>query len=140
MEKQELRQMSQKHVFVVNGAAEFLEVVRWLLESEQYNVTTTNYVPRTFEQISALQPDLLVIDLAVYHRAGWPLLERLHQETATTNIPVIVTSTDPRFLEEIKAEPHRYGGQHFLIKPFGINDLLEAVDSLLGSQVVNETG
>lgn len=132
--------MAQKHIFIVNGAAEFLELLRSLLESEEYNVTTTNYVPRTFEQIDALQPDLLIIDLAVYHRAGWPLLERLHQETATTNIPVIVTSTDSRFLREIEAEPGRYGGQHFLVKPFDINDLLGAVASLLGSSTENQPG
>lgn len=131
MESQEQQQMARKHIFIVNGAAEFLELLRALLEDEQYNVTTTNYVPRTYDQIAALRPDLLIVDLAVYHRAGWPLLERLHQETATTNIPVIVTSTDPRFLQEIRVEPERYGGQHFLEKPLDIRELLETVDSLL---------
>lgn len=36
-----------------HGAAEFLDVIRSLLESEQSNVSTTNYVLPTFEQISA---------------------------------------------------------------------------------------
>ena len=56
-------QMARKHIFVVNGSAEFLDIMRDLLQEEQYNVTTTNFVPRTFEQIEALRPDLLMIDL-----------------------------------------------------------------------------
>jgi hypothetical protein len=38
-------QMRRQHIFVVNGSAEFLDVVRELLQDEHYNVTTTNFVP-----------------------------------------------------------------------------------------------
>ena len=73
----ESRRMDRKHVFVVNGEPDFLDIMRDLLQGERYNVTTTNFVPRTFDQIAALRPDLLIVDLAVDDRAGWELLERL---------------------------------------------------------------
>ena len=92
----ERRQMGRKHVFAVNDSPAVLDVVRQLLLDEAYNVTTTNYVPRTFEQIAGLAPDLLVLDLAISQRAGWDLLERLHAEAATRAIPVLVTATDHR--------------------------------------------
>lgn len=38
-------------------------MVRVLLQEKRYNVTTTNYLPRTCQQIAALQPSLLLIDL-----------------------------------------------------------------------------
>jgi len=44
-------QMQRQHVFVVNGSVEFHDVVRELLQDEHYNVTTTNFIPRTFHQI-----------------------------------------------------------------------------------------
>ena len=126
-------QRSRKHIFAVNGASEFLEAVRLLFEGESYNVTTTNFVPRTFEQIAALEPDLIVIDLAVSVRSGWDLLERLHADAQTNRIPVVVVSTDRRILDQARAAPLRYGGDRFIAKPFDIDDLLDAVRALIGT-------
>ena len=99
----EHRQMGRKHIFAINDSPAFLDVVRQLLQDEDCNVTTTNYVPRTYEQIAALAPDLLLLDLAIGQRAGWGLLEHLHAEAATRAIPVLVTSTDPHLLAEAEA-------------------------------------
>ena len=113
----ERAQRRRPHVFVVNGAPAFLDLMRELLQDERYNVTTTNFVPRTLEQVAALQPSLLVIDLEVGRRAGWDLLERLRGEAATNGIPVVVVATDPRLLAEAKARQARYGGQGWVAKP-----------------------
>jgi CheY-like chemotaxis protein len=125
-------QMGRQHIFVINGSAAFLEVLRALFEDEQYNVTTTNYVPQTFDQIAALQPALLIIDLVIGQQAGWDLLERLQAEVLTRQIPVIVVSTDPHLLERAKADQARYGGQRFLSKPLDLGEILEGVRSLVG--------
>jgi hypothetical protein len=50
-------QEQRKHIFAINGAPEFLNIVRDLFQDEGYNVTTTNFVPNSFEQIAALAPD-----------------------------------------------------------------------------------
>jgi hypothetical protein len=42
----ERRRMARKHIFVVIGAPAFLNLVRALLQDADFNVTTTNYVPR----------------------------------------------------------------------------------------------
>lgn len=130
---EELTQLNRKHLFCINGAADFLEVLRVFFEDEQYNVTTTNYVPRTFEQIEALQPDAIILDLAVTHRTGWTLLEQLAIEASTRDIPVIVVSTDPRILDEAAHDVERYGGQGHIIKPLDLDVLLSKVHELIGT-------
>ncbi len=121
-----------KHVFVVNGSVMVLEFIRELLQAEHYNVTTTNYVPRTWDQIAALQPNLLMVDLVVGQDVGWELLEHLQQEANTRDIPVIVFSTDQALLEQAIEQKQHYGGQRFLAKPFDIQDLLTMVWELIG--------
>ncbi len=69
-------QEHRKHVFAINGAPEFLDFVRLLFQDEGYNVTTTNFVPRSFDHVAALQPDALIVDLVAGKQAGWELLER----------------------------------------------------------------
>jgi hypothetical protein len=63
-------QEGRKHIFVINGAPEFLNLMRDLFQDERYNVTTTNFVPNSFAQIAALQPDALIIDVVVGQQAG----------------------------------------------------------------------
>jgi CheY-like chemotaxis protein len=130
---EETTQMHRKHVLAVNGDPPFLDLIRELLTDERYNVTTTNYVPETFDVIVALNPELLIVDLVFGERAGWDLLERLTQAIATRGIPILLTSTDSHLLERATVDPARYGTNIDLIVPFDIEDLIRAVSDAIGS-------
>jgi CheY-like chemotaxis protein len=125
-------QMQRQHIFVVNGSVEFLEVVRDLLQDEDYNVTTTNFVPRTFHQIETARPSLLIVDLIHGEMAGWELLADVRHEAATRDIPVILVSTSERLLEKAKAERVIWGGDRYFLKPFSLEALLQAIQELIG--------
>ena len=88
-------QEQRKHIFAIDGSPDFLNVIRDLFQDEGYNVTTTNFVPNSFQQIAALDPDALIVDIVVGQRAGWELLEQINAAAATTGIPVLIVSTDP---------------------------------------------
>ena len=126
-------QEQRKHIFAINGSPDFLNVIRDLFQEEHYNVTTTNYVPNSFEQIAALDPDALIVDIVVGQRVGWELLEQLHAEAATTGIPVLIVSTDPRLLERAQEQAARFGDHRYLIKPFGLDDLLAQIREMIGA-------
>ena len=72
--RNEQQQMARKHILMVNGVPEFLDFLRILFQEEGYNVTTTNFVPRTFDLIDALRPDIVIVDLVIGQEAGWSLL------------------------------------------------------------------
>lgn len=129
--------MQHKHIFIVNGSPLFLDMMRMFLQDESYNVTTTNFVPRTFEQIAGLQPDLLIIDLAMGQEAGWELLARLKTDAMMNQVPTIVVSTQPSLLEKAQAEPEQYGGNLFISKPFNLDDILGGIRSLIGEALTS---
>ena len=52
-------------------------MVRELLQDEHYNVTTTNVVPQTFQQIETARPSLPIVDLIHGEAAGGDLLAEL---------------------------------------------------------------
>ncbi|HEY8600042.1 MAG TPA: response regulator [Thermomicrobiales bacterium] len=124
-------QRGRPHIFVVNGAPDFFNLMRELLQDEAYNVTTTNYVPATFQQIGGAAPDVLILDLAVGQRAGWDLLAALHADAATAGIPVILVSTDRRHLALATALADRYGPTAVLQKPFDLDEMLALVAAAL---------
>jgi DNA-binding response OmpR family regulator len=125
-------QMTRQHVFVVNGSPEFLDIMRQMLQVESYNVTTTNFVPLSFQTIEAAQPSLLMIDLVVGEQAGWDLLAQLRRAASTKNIPVILVSTSPKLLVQAQDHHHEFGGDHYLLKPFDLDDLLLLVEEVIG--------
>lgn len=126
------QQMTRKHVFVVNGLPDFLDIVRQLLQDENYNVTTTNFVPLSFETIEAAQPTLLIIDLVLGEEAGWDLLAKLRNSASTCDIPILLLSTTPDLLEQARQNHQQFGGDRYLIKPFDLDDLLATIHEMIG--------
>ena len=122
----------RKHVFAINDSPEFLNIVRELFQEEGYNVTTTNVAPNSFAQIEALQPDALIIDVAIGQEAGWELLEQLGADADTAGIPVLVVSTNPRLLEVAEEQAARHGRHRFLAKPLDLDAMLRAIQDMIG--------
>ena len=125
-------QEGRKHIFAIDGSPEFLNIVRELFQEEAYNVTMTNFVPTSFEQITTAQPDALIVDVVVGQSAGWELLEQLHLSAATAGIPVLVLATSPRLLEQAREQAERYGTHRYLDKPFDVEALLSAIREMIG--------
>jgi two-component system sensor histidine kinase and response regulator WspE len=119
-------------VFVVNHSPDVLGVVRELLQEEQYDVTTATYVPETFERIVAARPDLLLVDVAFGEQAGWDLLARLAADASTRGIPIVVFSTDPSLLDQVRGLGWCGADRRFVAKPFDIDDLAATVRGLIG--------
>lgn len=129
--KAEKTQLERKKIFCVNGSPEFLDILRDLFQSEEYNVTTTNYVPRTFDIVDALQPDLVILDLVIGHRSGFELLQQLSTAASTRGLPVIITSTNQQLLDQVERNPERYGETVQVLKPLDLDALLETVRRLI---------
>ncbi|CAA9559957.1 MAG: hypothetical protein AVDCRST_MAG70-1582 [uncultured Thermomicrobiales bacterium] len=132
MPSPEQTQMERQHIFAVNGSPDLLDVIRTLFQDENYNVTTTNFIPDTFDQIATAAPAVLIVDLVRGEEAGFNLLEQLSREDATRDLPIIVVSTSQAMIDEARAHPAQYGRRRFLRKPFDIDDLLTMVTDLVG--------
>ena len=125
-------QMARKHVYALNGSSEFLDILREFLQQEAYNVTTTNFVPRSFETIESAQPDLLIIDLILGEEAGWDLLAQVRESASTRNIPVILVSISSQQLVKAKNAHRQFSADRYLLKPFDLDDLLILIDEMIG--------
>jgi len=119
----------RKHLFVVNSSPDFLRIARELFEEEGYSVATDEFVPTVFARIVMRHPAALIIDLAPEDPAPWELLEQLHAEAETTDIPILVTSTSPQLLDQAQAG---YRTDHsYLTKPMDLDALVTAVREMI---------
>jgi two-component system OmpR family response regulator len=86
--------------------------------------------------LAALKTDLpavLILDLALPSVSGWTVLDHLRR--VRLPVPVIVVTANPHAAARLTM----YGIERYLVKPFGMDDLLDAVASSGSFIAKNET-
>src|SRR5438128_11186093 len=91
----------KKRVMVVNDHPEFLALLVDFLSEEGYDVIPLPKHQGAFDQIKAIQPDVVICDLIFdNHPAGWALLDMLYLDPKTRAIPLILCSAATREVQE----------------------------------------
>lgn len=123
-------------ITVVNDNPDFLELLRDILEDERYATTTIDGDrDDALERIIASGPDLLIIDLRLGDDElhGWDIAQDVRRTPSLEGLPVIVCSGDMPALESVAEDLEETTEVLTLAKPFGIEQLTDAISSLLGS-------
>ena len=127
LQQLERLQPDRRHIFAVDGASGFRELIQTLFTADGFAVTTSRLAPGTFDRIVVVQPNLIIVDLVPGAMDCWELLEELHQESPTYDIPVILTSTSSKLLEQAQANAARYGNHRVMLKPLDLDSLIQTV-------------
>jgi CheY-like chemotaxis protein len=102
------------------------------LTAEGYQVACCAEPAVTVEEIGAVRPDLVVLELRRDERDHTlHLIEQIRQSEATHMMPVLVTSTDLRLLRDVAA-PLQQLDCVVLPKPFPLDLFLEYIAQALG--------
>ncbi len=116
------------HILVLDDDTDLCGIYRQILEEEGCQVTSgvsPDVAPVSV--VTALAPDLLLLDLRFGHTAsGVDLLTQLKADPATSPIPVLICSADTRLLEDLHERLVAWDCG-ILPKPFDLEALLTAV-------------
>jgi len=113
-------------VLVVDDDRFIVEATCRLLEREGFAAFGATGGAEAMEKTRAARPDLILMDLAMPAMDGGETLGRLRAESATRDIPVIITTGD------VAAAPPA-GAFAVLTKPVSRETLLDAVTRALGA-------
>ena len=122
-------------IMVINDTQEILELFQDLLTEEGYEVVLHSFSIRDLDEVEKVKPDLIILDLVIGgEETGWQTLQKLKMRRSTAGIPVIVCTAAVKAAKEMEGYLH-VKGVGLVLKPFDIDDLLEAVkDALDGGQ------
>ncbi|GAB7543877.1 two-component system response regulator KdpE [Cupriavidus sp. 8B] len=118
-------------ILVVEDDAHIRRFVCASLTAEGYSVFEAQTVARALVEAASRQPELFVVDLGLPDRDGRELISELR---AWTLAPVIVLSA--RDHEEDKVAALDAGADDYLMKPFGVPELLARVRAQLRRSTV----
>lgn len=105
-------------------------------EIETYTLQSTGFQARGFEDGAAFQaalktqlPELVILDVMLPGKDGVTLLRELKADPATRDIPVIMATA--RGAEYDKIQSLDLGADDYLVKPFGVMELVSRVKAVL---------
>ena len=115
-------------MLVVDDEEEIRRLVIRVLEDRGYRVVSADRGLEALRIVKEHSPDILILDAMLPEVHGFDICKRIKGSAKYGHIPVIMISAvyrGWRFAEDLK---NSYGVDHFIEKPFRINDLLQIVD------------
>ncbi len=120
-------------ISVINDNAAFLELMSAILDEDAgYEVTLFQGEEMPMDELVASEPDLVIVDLILGGSSGWEIVTLARADDRLESIPIIICSADVNSLAERTDELEQIGGVHVLTKPFGIDQVTELVERLIG--------
>jgi two-component system KDP operon response regulator KdpE len=113
-------------VLVVDDEPQITRVLRTVLTSQGYQVTTAAEGEAALASFAEFRPELVITDLYMPHMDGVELCKRIR---AVSGVPIIVLSVKGE--ERTKVEALDSGADDYVTKPFGIDELLARVRAAL---------
>ena len=118
--------MQGASVLVVDDDADVRTLVCELLARAGYTVSQASDGREALRLLYDERPDLIVLDVSMPELDGWATLERIRE---LSSVPVVMLSALGAELEKVRAL--RGGADDYVTKPFGRQELLARVESVL---------
>ena len=119
----------RRTILVADDEPEILDLVRMLLEWEDYTVVETTDGEQCLEQARAIKPDLILSDVRMPNMTGLEVLEHLQADPDLSSIPVIMLSVVTT-LPQVRTALQN-GAIAYLPKPFEMREMARLVNRVL---------
>jgi two-component system KDP operon response regulator KdpE len=118
--------MGKVQVLVVDDEPRYLKLVRYNLEAAGYEVLTAASGEEALSMVSGTNPDLIILDIRLPGIDGYEVCTRIREFSAT---PIIMLTAKGE--EREKVQGLRLGADDYITKPFGAEELVARVESVL---------
>ena len=129
--------MSKRRLLLADDSVTIQKVVNLTFADEGIEVVTVGDGDTAMLKFAEAAPDLVLADVNMPGLDGYQICEKIKQDAATRNIPVILLVGSFEPFDEEKAK--RVGANDFLTKPFqSIRQLVNKVSDLLDAETNDE--
>ncbi|MCP5095587.1 MAG: response regulator [Chloroflexi bacterium] len=122
-------------VLVVDDDAEVRELLCCMLNLNGFNSFAAKDGSEALQKVKLTPPDVVVLDVMMPEMDGIAVCETLRSQEETADLPIIMLS-GKLYFGAVQAGLHA-GANKYLIKPTGLNELIENIHDVLGHQLVN---
>ena len=121
--------MSKKKILAVDDEPNILLSIEFILEQEGYDVHTACDGEEAMEMAEKVEPDLVLLDIAMPYKDGYEVCTLLRKHEKLASVKVVMLTAKGQSLDKKKGL--EVGADVYLTKPFGADELLQAIESVL---------
>lgn len=121
--------MSKKTILIVEDEENLVELLKFRLESNGYNVDFALDGKAGLEKIRILKPDLVILDIMIPKMHGYEVLRLAKASGETKEIPILVLTA--RSQQRDRSKALMSGADAYIAKPFEPAELLDEVKKLV---------
>ncbi len=121
--------MSKKKILAVDDEPNILLSIEFILEQEGYDVHTACDGEEAMEMAEKVEPDLVLLDIAMPKKDGYEVCTLLRKHEKLAAVKVVMLTAKGQSLDKKKGL--EVGADVYLTKPFGADELLQAIESVL---------
>jgi DNA-binding response OmpR family regulator len=117
-----------RDILLVEDEAAIADMLRRVLVRADYSVRVATNGTEALKALEECIPAVLILDLILPVVSGFSVLKHIGQQQIT--MPIVVITANPLHHDTL----HEAGLKHVLIKPFMIEELLDALHAIVGHQ------
>jgi len=116
-------------ILIVEDSPTQAEQLKYLLEQNNYTVTSANNGKQAIDQISGDRPSLVITDIVMPGMSGYELCKKIKSDEETKDIPVILLTSLAN--SEDVLEGLACGADNFISKPYNESYLLANIENII---------
>ncbi|MBN1977142.1 MAG: response regulator [Anaerolineae bacterium] len=121
----------KKVVVCVEDEPEMIDLVKLILGRKGFELVGAVGGREGLETVRQLKPDLVLLDLMMPDMDGWEVYQKMKTDEELKEIPVIVVTAKAQSIDKVLGL-HIAKVEDYVTKPFGPQELLQAVNKVLG--------
>lgn len=124
-------------VYIVEDDVNIREIESFSLKNSGYEVKEFECASLFWKSMQEKKPDIILMDIMLPDEDGLAIVNKLRQHTDTQKIPVIMVTAKSSELDRVKGLD--IGADDYLVKPFGVMELISRVKALLRRTMNSDT-
>lgn len=116
-----------KRILVVDDDPGIVELVSRGLKRSDYEAKTADGGKACLEMYDEFKPDLILLDIMMPDLNGWEVLGKLADEHDIHDSIIVMLTAKPLDEEDVKRDSFEFVS-HYLMKPFGMEDLIMEIE------------
>jgi DNA-binding response OmpR family regulator len=121
--------MSKGTILVIDDEKDLIELVRYNLEKEGYDIIAAGDGPSGMEVIRKHRPDLVVLDLMMPGMDGLAVCQQLRSDARVGRVPIIMLTAKATEADRIVGL--ELGADDYITKPFSPREVVARVKAVL---------
>jgi two-component system response regulator VicR len=119
----------KKKIIVIEDEQDIAELVKLVLETEDFEVETVLDAPTAYDRVKAYKPDAILLDLSMPKMNGWEVFKMIRSDTEFASVPIAILTAKTQAFDEMVGL-HVMKADAYITKPFGKQELIDRTHEL----------